>query len=157
MHHPSTRVVSAVHAGDPAALQAALASGASVDERDTNGHTALMLACRLGHVELAKALLEAGASPNRHTSDNEETVLHQLARNGGSAELIALVCSKAKLDRADRFGWTPLMVAAGKGRIDVVRALLDAGADATLPAPDGRTAAQLAQERGHGELVALLR
>ena len=37
-------------------------------------------------------------------------------------------------------GATPLLHAAGKGRVDVVRALLSAGADVNLAMKDGRSA-----------------
>ena len=44
--------------------------------------------------------------------------------------------SRARASRAQD-GWTPLFVAAWKGHLDVVRALLNAGADKTIADNDG--------------------
>ena len=44
--------------------------------------------------------------------------------------------SRARASRAQD-GWTPLFVAAWKGHLDVVRALLNAGADKTIASNDG--------------------
>jgi ankyrin repeat protein len=53
---------------------------------------------------------------------------------------------------------SPLRSAAWCGHLDVVRVLLEYGADATMPNPEnGKTALDFARERGHEEIVALLR
>ena len=52
---------------------------------------------------------------------------------------------------------SPLRSAAWNGRADVVRVLLDHGADPTIPhAESGKTALDFARERGHSSVVALL-
>ena len=84
-----TELIAAVRTGEAAAVAQALGSGASLDERDPRGHTALMVACEHDHAAVASALLEAGASPNRRTTDREETVLHQLARRPEADALLA--------------------------------------------------------------------
>jgi hypothetical protein len=48
------------------------------------------------------------------------------------------------------------MVAAGKGRLEEARMLLDAGADPALSAKNGFTARDWAAKFGHGELAAFL-
>jgi uncharacterized RDD family membrane protein YckC len=52
-------------------------------------------------------------------------------------------------DKPDSQGTTPLMVAAQRGDLRIAEALLRAGAD-------GRSAAQLAQKRGDGDMMVLL-
>jgi ankyrin repeat protein len=55
-------------------------------------------------------------------------------------------------------GWyTPLAFAVVRGNMESVRVLLDHGADATLRAPDNRTLYEMAQEKGHEEIAALLK
>ena len=77
-----------------------------------------------------EVLLEAGASPNRRSRRREETVLHMLARRADATALLDAVLSRrVRVDRRDRFGWTPLMVAAREGSADVVARLLEAGGD----------------------------
>lgn len=153
---PPRGLVTAIHDGVEA-VHTAIEAGASVDERDDMGHTALMLACLAGRIDVAEALLDAGASPNRRTSDKEETVLHLLAaRAEGAAALDLLLTRPVRAERRDRFGWTPLMVAARAGNTANVRVLLGACTDTGAKTPDGRTALDLARESGHGEVVALL-
>jgi ankyrin repeat protein len=52
---------------------------------------------------------------------------------------------------------TPLMAAAYQGDYDIAKALLDMGADRTLKDAAGKTAIDVAVERGHSRVVVLLR
>ena len=47
-----------------------LTDGADVNERDKDGHTALMMASMWGHVPIAAALLDAGADPSLKLTDS---------------------------------------------------------------------------------------
>ena len=65
----------------------------------------------------------------------------------------------AKLQRSTQpqQAHTPLQVAAAQGRLDIVAALLRAGADPNIArAGDGATPLALAAERGDGELCRVL-
>lgn len=53
----------AVTSGDARAVNAALASGADVNERNNGGQTALILAVIFGHTDLVRQLVKAGANP----------------------------------------------------------------------------------------------
>ena len=54
-------------------------------------------------------------------------------------------------------GWyTPLASAVIQGHVEIVRALLARGADASLRTPDGRSLFELAREKGHPEIASLL-
>lgn len=53
-------------------------------------------------------------------------------------------------------GASPLMVAAGKGRVDDVAMLLELGADANLASWDGATAAEWAENFGFPEVVEII-
>jgi hypothetical protein len=53
----------AVTSGDASAVNAALASGADVNERNNGGQTALILAVIFGHTDLVRQLVKAGANP----------------------------------------------------------------------------------------------
>jgi ankyrin repeat protein len=54
-------------------------------------------------------------------------------------------------------GRTPLHVASYDGALEVVRLLLEYGADVEVKNNDGQTALQYAAERGHDEVLELLR
>jgi ankyrin repeat protein len=56
----------------------------------------------------------------------------------------------------DKWGTTALMLASQWGHKEVVKLLLDNGADVNAKADDGWTALMLASEKGNKEIVELL-
>jgi hypothetical protein len=79
------------------------------------------------------------------------------AEEGDAAEVARLLASGASADeRRASSGETPLMRAAARGHEDVVRVLLDAGADACARRTDGFTPLILAVFFGHEGIVRLL-
>ncbi len=56
---------------------------------------------------------------------------------------------KASIDAVDDAGASPLMVAAGKGQVEIIGCLLDAGATLRLTDADGDDAMHLACRYGH--------
>lgn len=62
-------LLEAATAGDPSAVQAALASGADVDVRDGEGRSALMIAAASGNFSATRLLVWAGANPAATTTD----------------------------------------------------------------------------------------
>jgi ankyrin repeat protein len=75
----------------------------------------------------------------------------------------ALIAREADVNYVDadethegRYTWTPLMHAASRGYDEIVRTLLDAGAETDLRDRDSNTALTLAASAGHWETVSLL-
>ena len=96
------------------------------------GYTPLHLASRAGHPEVASALLEAGADPDAFTTTGV-TAMHFAADADAPGVVLALVAHGGDVNARDGFSErTPLMFAAVRGAGSAVRALLDAGADASL-------------------------
>lgn len=154
-------VLAASESGEPALLAAFLDAGAPVDTTDPMiGWTPLMTATSEGDLALVQLLLARGADPNhRETSDLEggHTVLTVAVGEDPSLPVIeALLRAGAdpSLPRAD--GWTPLMHAAYEGNPQLLRLLLDAGADAGAVKPDGETALAVARRRERLDAVAVL-
>jgi len=83
-----TPLHAAVVTGRSAISQTLLKRGASVTERDEAGYTALHLAVAIGHVDLVKRLLLAGAPINALVGD--ETALG-LARRSHQMHIAALL------------------------------------------------------------------
>src|SRR2546427_302721 len=106
-----------------AAALVLLEGGADISARDRAGNTTLHLAAQAGDMNLVRALLAKRADPNARTPKSMAPVG---ARGGGG------------LGRGGMAGEpTPLMIAARGDHEDVMRALVAAGADATLRAQDG--------------------
>ncbi len=103
--------------------------------------TALMRAAFAGDIELVKLLLAHGADPHIQSSDRETTLaaacglafINGYHRQRPSAERLETVKLMVDLgedvNHADGYGITPLMAAANLGDINIVRYLIDKGAD----------------------------
>jgi ankyrin repeat protein len=85
------------------------------------------------------------------------TALHWAAHWNHAGMVNLLLRTGARANAANRFGATPLSEAVQAGGVDVVEALLNAGADAnTLATDDGETVLMLAARGGHLDIVKLL-
>jgi uncharacterized protein len=101
----------------------------------------LMRAVFAGDVEVAKLLLAHGANPNTVSSDGESMLqaaaglafIHGYHAEKTSDERVALVKMLIELGAdvnwADHYGITPLMSAANRGDVPVLKVLIAAGAD----------------------------
>ncbi|KAI0033404.1 ankyrin [Vararia minispora EC-137] len=90
--------------------------------------------------------------------DDESSELHRLAVEDDAFSLCNLIDQTAGLDvnERDQYGYTALHLAADRGHLTTVKALIAKGADATLKDPDEMNALDLAKCAGHDEIVALL-
>lgn len=93
------------------------------------GKSLLQVAFEAGNNQLVKRLLETGADPELEL-DSHYTLIN-LATNAGNAEVVEMLIEhKANVDRADRFGWTPLCDVVGfTPNAKITRLLVDAGAN----------------------------
>lgn len=153
-------LLDAARSGDLAALETALADGATPDACDEAGETALMLAAQHGHTALVKRLIVAGVDVNA-ASPQGWTALARAAYNGetgrGYADVVEVLADAgANLDARIFFGITPLMLAAGGGDASVVELLINRGADVLAANEGGRTARMMANDRFYVDVINLL-
>jgi uncharacterized protein len=76
------------------------------------------------------------------SAQTQTTPLHQAVLSGDRAAVQRLIRSKADVNAANRYGVTPLSLAAQRGHADLIDALLKAGASVKLAdakLPDGQT------------------
>ena len=117
----------AAKAGDTASIEAQIVAGADVNALDRYGQSALMLASMHGHLGVIRVLLREGAA----------------------------------LDVTAKYGLSATMLAVINHHEPIARAPAEAGADLRLagsgaPGFAGRTAADLARERGEEALARAL-
>lgn len=127
-----------------------------LDAVNENGENALMMAALRGHVGLLRQLIRRGAEVNKPGW----TPLHYAATHASavSVEMVELLLEEsAYIDAASPNDTTPLMMAARYGNRDTVKALLEAGADASLRNQQGLSALDFAVRADRSDIVELLR
>ena len=120
----------AVVRDDPELVALLLDAGAEVDAANDYGVGPLSLACTNRNAAMVERLLDAGADPDVTTLMGE-TALMTCARTGSAAAVAALLDRGATTleAREASHGQTALMWAATQSNPDVVRVLLEHGAD----------------------------
>jgi ankyrin repeat protein len=167
---------------DQKALALFFAAGFNVNEQNTAGKTALMVACERGKTGLAKQLLDRKADPNIVGADGITALI--LASQNDQPDIVKLLLqNRADPDKEDNNGWTALSTAAYHGSArcvqiladrsktdlsrallfatlsehkDVIKILLDYGAEVDSRSGDGRTSLMLAASKGNKEIVNML-
>ncbi|MEZ0226824.1 MAG: ankyrin repeat domain-containing protein [Alphaproteobacteria bacterium] len=103
-------------------------------------------------------LLQAGASANAISEGAKVPLLEAVSTWNASPFIIQkLLDYKADPDAGDAYGKFPLVVAANKGQETTVMLLLEHGANVNINAGQGDTAAHEAAEKGHAEILRILK
>ncbi len=109
-----------------------------------------------GEIRLLDYLLAAGADPDVQVSSGQ-SALGAAAAAGQIATARALIARGAHVDSRTRLTFdTPLTEAAQMNQLDMVRLLLDRGADIEARDVMGRTALDWARENANADMVQLL-
>jgi hypothetical protein len=128
-----------------------------VHEYNTDGFTALQLACFFGQPEIALWLLAQGADVNAVARNPMKiTPLHATAANGNLALLRVLLEKGADVNARQQSDFTPLHEAAHANNPAMIQLFLEFGADRTLVNEDGRTPLEQAIADGSQEAVQCL-
>ncbi|CAN1287631.1 Potassium channel AKT6 [Linum perenne] len=171
--------------GDDLLLQHILKRGSDPDESDTGGRTAMHIAASNGNVNCVTLLLEYGADPNKKDLEGNvplwdallsrhERVIKLLADNGAtlsSADVgqftlraveqndLNLLMEIAQFGgdvTSPARGTTALHSAITQSNTEIVKFLLDHGADVEIPDANGWTARALADHQGHDDIILLI-
>ncbi len=121
-----------------------------------DGFTALHFAAFFNRPEVAGILIRHGADVQAVARNPMKVMPLHSAAAAHSGEIVRLLVENgAPPNVPQEGGWMPLHEAAQIGDIEMVRTLLKYGADPLLRSNDGRTAADMAQAKGHSEVVKL--
>jgi ankyrin repeat protein len=125
---PRSPLVEAVTAGRADEVARLIANGASPAEHSGRGITVLGIAARMGRTEVIEQLVKAGADPDiRDSNENQWTPLLYAVDTHQYEAVRTLLRLGADPDIGT--GLTPLIMAAGDGDDQMLRVLLDHGAD----------------------------
>ena len=121
----------------------------------SNGKSALMVACKVGDVDLAERLVELGANIKDRTITNGTAFMFAvLGDQTGMAQWLAGL--GANINAQGSNGWTGVMIASAKGLDTTLSWLLSEDANAQLPDVYGFSPLMRASDNGHTEAVRLL-
>jgi ankyrin repeat protein len=182
----NTPLHEAILANNQSAAETLISAG-SLFEQNSFGNTPLLLAAQQGNIGIALSLLKRG-HPISTTNNQRRTALH-IAANLCQEEpsefstttdlpsdnlpkdrsvyinlAACLIMYKNDVNAADANGYTPLHAAAARGNLDMVRLLVDSGADLEAKSKmyvgsrlTERTAFEVADLRNHKAVTTYLK
>lgn len=120
-----------------------------------DGWTALHLAAAFGTPQAVDVLLQHGAHVDAVSKNPQRNQpLHAVVSLGRNPDTVRLLLAHGADPNATQVGgFTPLFSVAPAGRSDLAELLIEAGAHAHHKSDLGKTAADFARERGHGEMA----
>lgn len=143
--------------GRAAVTQVLLTAGANPLVRDSRERTPLDFAVKYGRLGVVGKFIEAGVDVNDASSGRNQTPLHFAVTEGFVAITQALVVAGADSNLRDSSDASPLDIAAGKGKLDLVNVMIQSGgADVTSCDSVGWTALHHSAKGGHGAVASAL-
>lgn len=148
----NTPLLYSVYGGHKHIVEALLARGRSLRERNNKNHTVILQAACGGHLHLVKWLLDKGFSLQETDNDGNTALL--FAAWGGHRELMEFLLTRgSQLLEKNHNGHSVFLSAANGGRVEVVEWLLAQGFSLHETNNNGDTALLLAAYGGHRHLV----
>lgn len=155
------RLILAAKANNLPLVTELIQAGGDVNAKDGIQDSAFLYAGAEGFNEILQLTLASGAdvaSTNRYGG----TALIPASEHGQVETVRILIAAGVPLNHVNNPGWTAmqeaiLMNSGGPRQQDVIRQLLDGGADPGVRDPQGRTARENAERLGFGEIAALIR
>jgi len=151
----------AAFAGHQAAVAALVEGGADPKAQENRRYDIITIAAVRDDPAMVRLAIRLGADPRAITSPYDGTALIAAAHLGHDEVVRALIEAGAPLDHVNNLVWTALIEAVvlgdgGPRHVACARALVEAGANREIPDRSGKTALQLARERGFAEMVKVL-
>jgi len=151
------RIANAAMNGDRDSVRSLLNQKVDVNTPQGDGMTALHWAVFRDDLDMAKVLIDAGASVKAVTRNGAITPIIFAARNGNAAMIELLLKSGADANTTQTNGTTVLMEAAVSGSADAVNVLLQHGADVNAKEKvNGQTALMFAAWENRGAAIKTL-
>jgi ankyrin repeat protein len=148
--------------GDLAKVELIVKKGANVNSAEPKKkRTPLMLAATKRNLDVVRFLVEKGADVNARDSDGQTALMYACRQRFNdvpdNSVAIFLLDNGAEVNlRSTKKGYTALMLASGAGNAELVRKMLEKGADPSIEDNFGVTAAEVAQETGKTAIVEML-
>ncbi|ULL15852.1 ankyrin repeat domain-containing protein [Paenibacillus sp. H1-7] len=156
-----TAAMAATHGNKPETLRLLIAKGADLNIRDQRSDNPLLYAGAEGLLDIVKIAVEAKADTKLTNRYGGVAIIPASER--GHVEVVKelLEHSDINVNHINNLGWTALIEAivlsnGGEKHQQIVRLLIEHGADINIPDKDGITPLQHARSRGYKEIEAML-
>jgi uncharacterized protein len=154
-----TALLVATHGNHVPVARVLIAAGADVNAKDDMQDSAFLYAGAEGRIEILKMTLPTAdlKSTNRYGG----TALIPAAHHGHTEAVRILLATAIDKDHVNRLGWTALLEAVilsdgGPVHTEIVRLLVEAGANMNIADREGVTPLQHAKRRGYAAMVRIL-
>jgi ankyrin repeat protein len=155
-----TALLIATHANSVEVARVLIAAGANVNAKDSIQDSPYLYAGAEGRNEILKMTLAAGAdlkSTNRYGG----TALIPAAHHGHPETVKILLATAIDRDHVNNLGWTALLEAVllgdgGPTHTEIVRLLIEAGANPNIADREGVTPLSHARRRGFSDMARIL-
>lgn len=125
-----------------------LGMGAVVDTTNTVDRTPLFHAVESGHAGIVRALLDHGADPNTRTTNHKTSPLMSATISGRVVIVQMLLDAGATVHDRNIFGHTALLLAVHFNEAEIIRMLMEHGADPLAQDHEGNSPASIGIRRG---------
>ena len=155
-----TALIAAAYRNHLEVARALIEAGADVNRQDETRQSAYLISTSEGYLALLQLTLANGADVRSLDSFNGTGLIR--AADRGHVEIVAeLLKTDIDVNHINRLNWTALLEAVilgdgGERHTEVVRLLVDAGADVALADGDGVTPLEHARRRGFTEMVEIM-
>ena len=148
----------AIRNNDKAMLKLLLDSNADVNFKNSKGYTIFMYCIASNKIKLAQELLKYGALGDFNFKYAKGKTALMIAILSKERRFIRSISKfRQNLDLTDDQGRTALIYAVYMGLGDVVKELIEKGADVSIKGKDGKTALDIAEEKDLAYISMLLR
>lgn len=156
-----TALLVATHANAAGAARELIAAGADVNARDNIHDTPFLYAGAEGRLEILRLILATGKANLTDTNRYGGTALIPAAHHGHPETVRELLKTKIDIDHVNRLGWTALLETiilsdGGPTHQDILRQLIEAGANVNIADGEGVSPLIHARQRGHAEMITML-
>lgn len=159
LNHPAVydprALVTAVFNGHIRVVEIFIKHHVNVNEQGNAETTPPVVAAQNGRLEIMKLLFANGAT---NTADNRNVTPLNAAAAHGKIEVVRFLLERQDTDvnQSDKFGRSPLFMAAMLGDLPVVKLLLENNARINQPKTDNSTPLAIATEKGHKDVAQFL-
>ena len=156
-----TPLLAATRADAIEAARALIEAGADVNAKDNIRDTPFLYAGAEGRLEILRLCLKAGANL-KDTNRYGGNALIPAAHHGHPETVAELLKTKIAIDHVNNLGWTALLETiilsdGGPTHRNILKQLIEAGADVNIADADGISPLAHATSRGYWEMIEMLK